>query len=109
LSNSNILPIYSNFGSFYQTEKLLDFSKEFLHLFHIFTEAIVFLPLYMNKSCVFNRAREKLEIYIANSQFYDLWNNSFKEVISFCIIRMEKYDTCIKFRALEQNKLERNK
>jgi hypothetical protein len=63
----------------------------------------------MNKSCIFNGAREKLEIYIANSQFYDLWNNSFKELIPFCFVRMGKYDTCTKFRALKQNILERNK
>jgi hypothetical protein len=39
---------------------------------NIFTEAIVFLLLYMSKFYVFNRVREKLEIYIDNSQFYDL-------------------------------------
>jgi hypothetical protein len=59
------------------------------------TKAIVFLLLYMNKFYVLNRVRKKLEIYIANSQFHNLWNNNFKEIILFYFIRIEKYNTCI--------------
>jgi hypothetical protein len=66
------------------------------HRNNISTEAIVFLSLYMNKYYVFNRVKEKLETYIADFQFYNLWNNNFKEVVLFCFIRIEKYDIYIK-------------
>jgi hypothetical protein len=59
--------------------------KQFLssHKDNISIEAIVFLLFYINKSYIFNRASKKLETYIANFQFYDFWNNNFKEVVSF--------------------------
>jgi hypothetical protein len=114
--NPNISPIHGNYGTTCQTDttiKIIAWMRGFFgaHGDSMPTDRIIFLPLYMTKTYVFDRAREKLhkKIFIANSQFYQLWKENFGDVVISHFVRMEKCDTCIELQKLAENASRRDK